>query len=91
MEFNKKFFKNNIKTIALMVGAIIVFAVLNIILSNNSDKSLLEKDLPIKGEGKYEDDSSGSGTPPYFPKELSCRYSHHLEPKARPSSCRLPE
>ncbi len=54
MEFNKKFFKNNIKTIALMVGAIIVFAVLNIILSNNSDKSLLEKDLPIKGEGKYE-------------------------------------
>ena len=54
MEFNKKFFKNNIKTIALMVGAIIVFAVLNIILSNNSDKSLIEKDLPIKGEGKYE-------------------------------------
>jgi len=54
MEFNKKFFKNNIKTILLMVGAIIVFVVLNIILSNNSDKLLIEKDLPIKGEGKYE-------------------------------------
>ena len=54
MEFNKKFFKNNFKTIALMVGAIIVFAVLNIFLSSNSDKSLIEKDLPIKGEGKYE-------------------------------------
>ena len=54
MEFNKKFFKKNFKTIALMVGAIIVFVVLNIFLSSNSDKSLIEKDLPIKGEGKYE-------------------------------------
>ena len=30
MEFNKKFFKNNIKPIALMIGAIIVFAVLTL-------------------------------------------------------------
>ena len=54
MEFNKKFFKSNIKTIFIMVIAIIVFCVVNIILSNNSDKSLIEKDLPINGEGKYE-------------------------------------
>ncbi|MBR6689841.1 MAG: CotH kinase family protein [Bacilli bacterium] len=54
MEFNKKFFKNNIKTISIMVIAIIVFIVINIILSNNTDKALIEKDLPIKGEGKYE-------------------------------------
>lgn len=54
MEFNKKFFKNNIKTIIIMVIAIILFCVVNIILSKNSDKALIEKDLPIKGEGKYE-------------------------------------
>jgi len=54
MEFNKKFFKSNIKTMFIMVIAIIVFVVINIILSNNSDKSLIEKDLPISGEGKYE-------------------------------------
>ena len=54
MDFNNKFFKNNIKTIALMICAIVVFVIINIMLSNNIDKSLIEKDLPLKGEGKYE-------------------------------------
>ena len=54
MEFNKKFFKKNIKTIFIMVIAIIFFALINIILSKNSDNALIEKDLPIKGEGRYE-------------------------------------
>ncbi|MBE6138890.1 MAG: hypothetical protein E7174_00065 [Firmicutes bacterium] len=54
MEFNKKFFKKNIKTIFIMVIAIIVFIVINILITNNTTHGLVEKDLPITGEGKYE-------------------------------------
>ena len=54
MEFNKKFFKKNIKTIFIMIIAIIVFIVINILITNNTTHGLVEKDLPITGEGKYE-------------------------------------
>lgn len=54
MEFNKKFFKNNIKTISLMVVAIIVFVVINILITNNTTNGLVDKDLPITGEGDFE-------------------------------------
>ena len=54
MEFNKKFFKNNIKTILLMIILIIIFSVICVLITRNTTKSLVEKDLPIKGEGKYE-------------------------------------
>ena len=54
MEFNQKFFKRNIKYIFLMFIIFIVFVVINVLLTTNTTNSLVEKDLPIKGEGKYE-------------------------------------
>ena len=54
MEFNKKFFNKNIKTISSMAIAIIIFCVINALITNNTTNSLIEKDLPISGEGNYE-------------------------------------
>lgn len=54
MEFNKKFLKRNIKYIFLMFITLFVFIIINILLTTNTTNSLVEKDLPIKGEGKYE-------------------------------------
>lgn len=54
MELNKKFLKKNIKILFLMIITIIIFIVINILITNNTTNKLVEKDLPIKGEGKYE-------------------------------------
>lgn len=54
MEFNKKFFKKNIKIIGLMLILIIIFCFINVLVSDNTSNKLLEKDLPIEGVGNYE-------------------------------------
>ena len=53
MDFNKKFLKKNIKSILLMVVVVIVFIFINTLITHTSSKSLVEKDLPIKGNAKY--------------------------------------
>lgn len=54
MEFNKMFFKKNIKIIGLMFILIIVFCFINVLVADNTSNKLLEKDLPIDGVGSYE-------------------------------------
>lgn len=54
MEFNKKFFKKNIKTIFLMIILVIIFIVINVLITSNSTNGLVDKDLPINGEGEFE-------------------------------------
>lgn len=54
MEFNKKFFNRNKKIILYMIILFVIFIVINILITSNSSNVGIEKDLPIKGEGKYE-------------------------------------
>jgi len=54
MEINKEFFIKNIKYILFMILCIVIFVIINILITDNTSKSLVEKDLPIKGEAKYE-------------------------------------
>lgn len=53
MEFNKNFFKSNIKFILSMIIFILILIFINIFITNNSQNILLEKDLPISGESEY--------------------------------------
>ena len=54
MEFNKKFLKNNMKEIIIMIILVVIFIFINILITHSSSKSLISKNLPIKGEGDYE-------------------------------------
>lgn len=53
MEFNKEFFKDNFKTILLMLIFILIFTFVNVFLFSKNKNVLIDKDLPISGNGKY--------------------------------------
>jgi len=54
MTFNNEFFKKNIKTIVMMVVFILVFILINCLIIDNTESSLVSKDLPLKGDTKFE-------------------------------------
>ena len=53
MEFNKQFFIKNKKSMLLMIILVVIFIFINILITRTSSNSLVDKDLPLKGENKY--------------------------------------